>query len=135
MCAVNEIIIYSNIKNVSGQYNVVKKNACTCIHKNTITCHRFLDCYLPYKKKILQVIRLNTKNSKYLNKKIKNVIYIIYIYMHQQMFLLISSHPGIAEILLKLVLNINQSFNQYWYLVCSNYKGSDAFNRWKYSCF
>ena len=42
-----------------------------------------------------------------MNSKMKNVIY-----MHQEMFILISLHTVKAEILLKLVLNTNQSINQ-----------------------
>jgi hypothetical protein len=46
MCAVTEVI-YCDIKNINGQYSVVKK----CIDKNILTCLTwFLDCYLLYKK-------------------------------------------------------------------------------------
>ena len=55
--------------------------------------------------------------------------------MHQPMFLLISSLHDIAEILLRLRLNSNQSINKYQYLSISNYKGSDAFNRWNIHAF
>ena len=51
MCAVNEIIIYSNIKNISGQYNVVKKMHVHVFIKTQLPATGFLIVIFPTKKK------------------------------------------------------------------------------------
>jgi hypothetical protein len=51
MCAVNEIIIYSNIKNISGQYSVVKKMHVHVFIKTQLPATGFLIVIFPTKKK------------------------------------------------------------------------------------